>query len=184
MSFQDMWESFLGYNPDQANKNLLGEGFKRMGKNTTATDTRNALIGTMTQQPNALGPAGPAVGLAGKQIGLATSDWVKRLLTGNVGFIAPEGGGITPAPGVPKDLFGVGSTGDINFDWSKMMPSGADLASAGLSTGMNLLGVGNGPIGQGIKTAGAIGSAAAQGFANPVSDADAVFKLFRTLGII
>jgi len=183
MAFSDIWESFIGYNPDEGNKNLLGDAFKKMGRNTTAKDVGNALVGAAAYQPNS--GAAPLLGLAGKQIGAASSDWMKRLLTDKVGYLAPDtGGAITPGPGIAKDIFNVGKAGDIAFDWSKMMPSGVDLASAGLAAGLNLTGLDRTPVGAAVQLGAAGAEAAMQGFTNPYSDAKLVFQLFKTLGIL
>jgi hypothetical protein len=183
-SFQNIWESFLGYNPDEANKNLLGEGYKNMGKNTMAADNRNSLIGSMAFQPNQ-GAIGPVANLAGRKLGAMGSQWMQRLMKNEVGYFAPGASGpVTPAPGVAKDLFSVGDVAQGPFNWSAAIPSGTDIASTGLATALNLTGADNGIAGKALNTAASGASAAAQGGMNPLQDADFVFKFFRTLGVI
>lgn len=177
MDYTDVYRSFLGFNPDEANKNLLGEAFKKIGKNTLATDVANSLIGAAAYQP--LRGISPLASLAGAQLGTAMADWAKTLLTNNVGYKAPGGGFLTPNPAVSKDLFEVARI-PTNFDWSKLVPSGSDLAAAGIATGLNTLGL-RSPLTDTLLSGA---SAASQGFMNPLRDSDFLFKMFRNLGIL
>jgi hypothetical protein len=178
-NLQELLEEYMGFNPDKANKNMLGGAYSEMGRNSTATNFKNAQTGAATMQPNSL------MGLAGKQVGMAGADWAKRLLTNTVGYAAPGSTmPITPIAGVAKDALSVVPVGSKAFDPSMLMPSGPDLATAGLGTLLDVTGLGKGAAGQLAQTGLAAGSAAAQGFANPIADANLVYRLFKNFGIL
>lgn len=135
--------------------------FQNLGKHTPATDSFNALIGNMAPQPNAasvdLGKFGGLGGPMGGTVGVGTS--------GNV----------------PTDIFNAASIGDV--DWSSIL-SPEVMASLGVGVGSNLLGkaTGSKAAGKGAKAAGTAGIAAAQGFANPMSDAMAIASVVDLIG--